>query len=124
MSRDRTAESVSASTVAAMSRPTLLRAFAALLAGANRLSALRFFIFNAAGGIVWATMFGSGGYLLGAGIRRIAGPVGWGMLTVALIVGFILWRYYKKHEESLLATAERKMAQQGPTLIERGPDAG
>jgi membrane protein DedA with SNARE-associated domain len=33
----------------------LLRAFAALLAGANRLSPWRFFVFNAAGGIVWAT---------------------------------------------------------------------
>jgi membrane protein DedA with SNARE-associated domain len=34
----------------------LLRAFAALLAGANGLAPWRFFIFNAAGGIIWATM--------------------------------------------------------------------
>jgi membrane protein DedA with SNARE-associated domain len=33
-------------------------------------------VFNAAGGIVWATIFGLGGYLLGAGIHRIAGPMG------------------------------------------------
>jgi hypothetical protein len=25
---------------------------------------------------------------------------------------FAMWRYYKKHEESLLARAEREMAQQ------------
>ena len=36
----------------------LLRAFAALLAGANGLAPWRFFVFNAAGGIVWATTFG------------------------------------------------------------------
>ena len=92
----------------------LLRAFAALLAGANGLAPWRFFAFNAAGGIVWATIFGLGGYLLGTGIHRIAGPAGWALLTVALIVGFVLWRYYyyKNHEESLLAKAEREMARQ------------
>ena len=90
----------------------LLRALAALLAGANGLAPWRFFAFNAAGGIVWATMFGLGGYLLGAGIHRIAGPVGWALLIAALIAGFVLWRYYKKHEENLLAKAEREMARQ------------
>jgi membrane protein DedA with SNARE-associated domain len=90
----------------------LLRAFAALLAGANGLSPWRFFVFNAAGGIVWATIFGLGGYLLGASIHRIAGPAGWALLAVALIVGFVLWRYYKNHEESLLAKAELEMERQ------------
>jgi membrane protein DedA with SNARE-associated domain len=90
----------------------LLRAFAALLAGANGLAPWRFFAFNAAGGIVWATTFGLGGYLLGAGIHRIAGPVGWAMLIAALIAALVLWRYYKKHEENLLAKAEREMARQ------------
>jgi membrane protein DedA with SNARE-associated domain len=87
----------------------LLRAFAALLAGANGLAPWRFFVFNAAGGIVWATIFGLGGYLLGAGIHRIAGPVGWAALTAALVVGFMLWCYYKKREENLLAKAEREV---------------
>lgn len=88
----------------------LLRAFAALLAGANGLSPLRFFVCNAAGAIAWATMFGLGGYLLGEGIRRIAGPIGWATLVLAVIIGFALWRYYKKNEENLLAKAEREMA--------------
>jgi membrane protein DedA with SNARE-associated domain len=88
----------------------LLRAFAALLAGANGFSPWRFLIFNATGGIVWATIFGLGGYLLGAGIHRIAGPIGWAMLILALACGFILWRYFKKHEESLLDKAELEMA--------------
>jgi hypothetical protein len=29
------------------------------------------------------------------------------------IIGFVLWRYYKKHEESLLAKVEREMVRQG-----------
>jgi membrane protein DedA with SNARE-associated domain len=91
----------------------LLRAFAALLAGANGLGPWRFFIFNAAGGIAWATIFGTGGYLLGEGISRIAGPVGWALLALAIVIGFVFWRYYKKHEETLLAKAEREMVRQG-----------
>src|SRR5216684_4199973 len=87
----------------------LLRAFAALLAGVNGLPPLRFFIFNAAGGIVWATVFGLGGYLLGAGIHRIAGPVGWAVLAITLAGAVGLWRYYKRHEEDLLAQAEAAM---------------
>ena len=90
----------------------LLRAFAALLAGANGLAPWRFFVSNAAGGIVWATVFGTGGYLLGEGIRRIAGPVGWALLALAVVFAFVFWRYYKKHEEALLAKAEREMVRQ------------
>jgi membrane protein DedA with SNARE-associated domain len=88
----------------------LLRAFAAVLAGANNLAPWRFFVFNALGGIVWATVFGLGGYLLGAGIRRIAGPVGWAMLISALAAVLVLWRYFKQHEEALLLKAEREEA--------------
>jgi membrane protein DedA with SNARE-associated domain len=88
----------------------LLRAFAAVLAGANNLAPWRFFIFNALGGIVWATVFGLGGYLLGAGIHRIAGPVGWAMLISALAAVLMLWRYFKQHEEALLLKAECEKA--------------
>jgi membrane protein DedA with SNARE-associated domain len=88
----------------------LLRAFAALLAGANGLSPVRFLVFNAAGGIVWATAFGLGGYLLGESIHRIAGPFGWAALIAALVFALVLWRYYKKHEERFLAEAESVVA--------------
>ena len=90
----------------------MLRAFAALLAGINRLPPLRFFLYNAAGGIVWASLFGFGAYALGQGIHRIAGPVGWAALAFALIGVVILWRFFKRHEERLLAEAERAIARQ------------
>jgi membrane protein DedA with SNARE-associated domain len=88
----------------------LLRAFAALLAGANGLPPMRFLIFNAAGGIVWATVFGVGRYALGEGIRRIAGPFGWAALIAAIVFALFLWRYYKKNEERFLAEAEAAAA--------------
>jgi membrane protein DedA with SNARE-associated domain len=91
----------------------VLRAFAAVLAGANRLAPVRFFIFNALGGIVWATIFGTGGYVLGESIRRIAGPFGWAALIAAGICAVVLWRYYKKHEQQFLAEAEAAAAPEG-----------
>ena len=90
----------------------VLRAFAALLAGVNRLAPWRFFLFNATGGIVWASIFGFGGYMLGEGIHRVAGPVGWAALAIALVGAVVLWRFFKMHEERLLADAETAMDRQ------------
>ena len=88
----------------------LLRAFAALLAGVNRMPPIRFVLFNAAGAIVWASVFGIGGYLAGASFHKVTGPVGTTLLIVALISGFLLWRFYKRHEEALLQRAETAMS--------------
>ena len=43
----------------------VLRAVAALLAGANRMNWSRFLLANAASGVVWATLYGVGAYYLG-----------------------------------------------------------
>jgi membrane protein DedA with SNARE-associated domain len=88
----------------------LLRALAAILAGINRFSPFRFFVLNAAGGIVWATVFGLGGYLFGEDVHRIAGPLGWAALLLALVAAFILWRFFKNHEEQLIANAEAELS--------------
>ena len=87
-----------------------LRAFAALLAGVNRLPPARFFAYNAAGGIVWASVFGLGGYALGKEFHRIAGPFGMVMFAIALVAIVFGWRFYKLHEEKLLEDAERAMS--------------
>ena len=83
----------------------VLRALAAVLAGANQYPWGRFFAFNAAGGIVWATLYGSAAYLLGHSIHRIAGPVGITLLISALIVGFFAWRSLKRRQAQLQAEA-------------------
>lgn len=84
----------------------VLRAFAAILAGANRLEPWRFFIFNAAGAIVWASLFGGLGFLFGAEAHRIAGPLGLIGLAAALAVFAFCWRFYKRNEIRLIAEAE------------------
>ena len=88
----------------------VLRTYAALLAGINRLPPLTFLAYNAAGGIVWALVFGLGGYALGEGLKRITGPIGWVALVAAVVGALALWRFYKAHEERLLAQAEAAVA--------------
>ncbi|PPQ30029.1 hypothetical protein CCR94_13675 [Rhodoblastus sphagnicola] len=101
----------------------VLRAFAAVLAGANKLPPFRFFLFNAAGGIVWACIFGFGGYGLGADFHRIAGPFGVAALALALVGLAIFSRYLRKHEARLIARA--RAALPGPLdLNEKAGSSG
>jgi membrane protein DedA with SNARE-associated domain len=68
----------------------LLRAFAAFLAGVNRMGTSRFFLFHAAGAVTWAALFGFGGYLLGDRLEsfgRTAGLVIAGAAILAVIAG-------------------------------------
>jgi membrane protein DedA with SNARE-associated domain len=85
---------------------SLLRTWAAFLAGANRMHWRRFLAFNAAGGVIWASIFAVGGYYLGDRISKIEGPVGFGLLTlvVAVIIGALI--VIRRQETSLEDIAE------------------
>jgi membrane protein DedA with SNARE-associated domain len=91
----------------------LLRVYAALLAGINRLRPIDFAIYNAAGGLVWASTFGVGGYILGKNLQRFVGPIGWMALVTFAAGGFFLWSFFKSHEKRFLADAERAVAMRG-----------
>ena len=85
----------------------LLRALAAFLAGTNRMYWPRFLVFNVAGGIVWATIFGGGAYAFGASINLIAGPLGIALLVLGIIAAAIGFVFVRHHERQLLERAER-----------------
>ncbi len=85
----------------------VLRALAAVLAGANNYPWRKFLVFNSAGGIVWASLYGSAAYLLGQSIHRIAGPMGAVLLVIAIIAGIAAWRFLRRNEARLQAEAER-----------------
>jgi membrane protein DedA with SNARE-associated domain len=79
----------------------LLRAFAALLAGANRMPWVHFLVMNALGGVCWAALFGGGAYLFGATIKTVAGPVGVFLLIAALGLGVAGVVFFRRHEREL-----------------------
>jgi membrane protein DedA with SNARE-associated domain len=93
---------------------SILRTFAALFAGANRMAWPHFLLYNAAGGIVWAMLYGLGAYFLGRQLDRIAGPLGIAFAAAAvaaLIAGVI---FLRKNEARLEAEAARALPDDPP----------
>jgi membrane protein DedA with SNARE-associated domain len=99
----------------------LLRTFAALLAGASCMPWPRFVLYNAAGGICWATLYGCGGYFLGHQMRRIAGPLGWVALALGAVLVVVGIRFLRKNTARLQEQAERALP--GPVRVRAGPRA-
>ncbi len=87
----------------------VLRAWAAFLAGASRMPWTRFLLFNAAGGILWATLYGYGGYALGNNIHRLTGPVGIATVMLAILAIIIVFVVLRRNEGRLEEEAERAL---------------
>ncbi len=87
----------------------VLRAWAAFLAGVNRMDAKRFLFFNAAGGILWAMVFGLGAYFIGSGITRLSKSlsIALGALGVLLFISGVV--FVHRNEARLLAEADRSV---------------
>ncbi len=64
----------------------VLRSFAGLLAGANRMSTLPFLAFNAAGSVVWATAYGLAAYTVGTAFEDTSGWLALGIGGVAVLL--------------------------------------
>jgi membrane protein DedA with SNARE-associated domain len=80
----------------------LLRSWAAVLAGVACMPYRTFTLYNALGGVAWATLFGTLGYLFGRKLpqlERYIGQVSMGLVIVALVgaVGLLAWRWYRDH---------------------------
>ncbi len=77
----------------------VLRAWAAFLAGVNHMHWRTFMFYNAAGGIVWATVFGTLGYVAGrffhdnfTQVEELARTTGW--IGAAIVVALSLLIYF------------------------------
>jgi membrane protein DedA with SNARE-associated domain len=95
----------------------VLRAWSAFLAGINHMQWRKFLIYNAAGGIVWAIVYGTLGYVAGrflhdnfAAVERIARTLGWigaGIVVVSAVAAFILLRLRRR--KRMLAAMKREV---------------
>jgi membrane protein DedA with SNARE-associated domain len=88
---------------------SVLRTYAAFLAGTARMPWWQFLIFNAAGGILWAVAYGAGAYFLGQQLDRVSRPfeIVAAALAVVAIVAFAL--FLRGNEQRLEEEAERAL---------------
>lgn len=91
-----------------------LRAFAALLAGLNRMPWRHFLLMNALGGVAWAGLVGGGAWLLGAEMRRIAGPLAIALLLMAVALLVAGGLFFRRHERALERRAAAALAARPP----------
>ena len=85
----------------------LLRILAAFLAGVNRMAFPKFLLFNAVGGVVWASVFGFGAYLLGDEVHHLFGRLGVAALAAAVAALIAAGAFVRRHEARLQLEAER-----------------
>ena len=70
---------------------SILRTYAAALAGANHMPFRRFFSFNASGGLIWAAVYGLGYYFAAHLLKQLDTPVTVALIVIAAlaVVGFL-----------------------------------
>ena len=85
---------------------SVLRTLAAMLAGINGMPWRRFLFFNAAGGVVWALLYGLGGYYLGRGMAHLDRPIAIALGVIALAASLGAGLFIRRHEPALARAAE------------------
>jgi membrane protein DedA with SNARE-associated domain len=101
---------------------SILRTWAAFLAGANHMEWPRFLFFNAAGGTVWATLYGIAYYEFGGALRKLSTTIDvvLGVAGTVILVAFVIWT--RRKEAELRERAEREVG--GSVAEELGEQEG
>ena len=100
----------------------ILRALAAFLAGANCMTWQRFLVFNAAGGIIWAAVYGFGGWYFGEEASKLAEPAAIALGSIAVVLLTVGFFYLRHHAAQLEARAQAALP--GPIRRVRGRHDG
>lgn len=79
----------------------VLRAWAAFLAGAHVMPWRRFLVFNATGGVVWATVMGLAGYAFGSTVLALGGPIAAAATLVMVCVMTLILVFLQRNERRL-----------------------
>jgi membrane protein DedA with SNARE-associated domain len=98
---------------------SILRTYAAFLAGTNHMHWRRFFLFNASGGIIWAAIYSFGFYYAGSALKGTRGTVDYalGAAAALVVIGFFVWLRRNEHRLEKVAEA----AYPGPLEADHRP---
>ena len=88
---------------------SILRTYAAALAGANHMPFRRFFPFNASGGIVWATIYGLGYYYAAHLLKKLNTPFTLVAVVAAVAVAVAMFFFIRRNVDEWEDRAERAL---------------
>jgi membrane protein DedA with SNARE-associated domain len=88
---------------------SILRTYAAALAGANHMPFPRFFAFNASGGIIWASIYGFGYYYAAHLLKKLDTPFTVVAVTVAVGVVLGMFLFIRRNIDEWEDRAERAL---------------
>ena len=100
----------------------VLRAWAAFLAGVNHMPWPKFFLFNALGGITWATLWGILAFELGHNLpllEKVSRDVGYAGLAVAVAAAIVIYVLYRRARR--IAGREEDALEDRPDQAGSGP---
>ena len=88
---------------------SIARTWIAVLVGAHRLNYLQFLLYNVLGGLVWATVYGSLGYVFGSNlplletwVKRVG--ISFSLIAIAVVIYLL---YLRKKRKAAKETQER-----------------
>jgi membrane protein DedA with SNARE-associated domain len=87
----------------------VLRSFAAILAGVNRMNWRDFMAANVTGAIAWVGIDCTAAFFLGKELTKVAAPVGIAVAALVVAILAIGARLLARHERRLAAEAERAL---------------
>jgi membrane protein DedA with SNARE-associated domain len=85
---------------------SVLRTYAAFLAGTSRMRWRKFLLANAAGGIVWAGIYTLVSYLAGNWLQRASGTINWILGGAAVVAIVVVWLLVRRQAGRLADRAE------------------
>jgi membrane protein DedA with SNARE-associated domain len=100
---------------------SILRTWAAFLAGANHMEWRRFLFYNAAGGTVWATLYAVAYYEFGGALRKLSTTIDivLGVAGSVILIAFVIWS--RRKEAELQERAEEEI--EGSVAEELGQES-
>jgi membrane protein DedA with SNARE-associated domain len=85
---------------------SVLRTYAAFLAGTSKMRWRWFVAANAAGGIVWAGIYTLAAYLAGSTLQQVSGTINWILIGVAVVAIVAVVMLIRRQTDRLAARAE------------------
>ncbi len=85
---------------------SVLRTYAAFLAGTSRMRWRKFLVYNAAGGVLWAAIFAFASYTAGQTLARVSGTITLALAVAAVVAVLSAFLLIRRQSQRLIARAE------------------